>query len=375
MPGLEEFETRQQMRHQREKPFVSVVLPVYNECNAIVLLIERIKQSLAPKVSRLEIVFVNDGSNDGSAILLDAMTRAHEQVRVIHFSRNYGHQAAVQAGLEQARGDAVIVMDADLQDDPAALGRFLDAWQQGYDIVYARRTERKEAAWKCFLFTGFYRVLNAISSVEIPLDAGNFSLLDREVLNRLNELPERDRYFPGLRSWVGYRQLGIEVERLARYDETPRVSLLGLFRLAKTAIFSFSNVPLTMFYLIGVVSLLVSVSLASFAMYHKLITGMAIPGWTSTTMVVSLFGAINSLGIAILGEYAARIYDQVRARPNYLVQRQSGFDEPAEPSTTTGFCREVESELEDGSPEKELLNWLARNFAKEPLDRDAPVTR
>ena len=375
MPGPEEFETRQQILQQRKKPFVSVVLPVYNECNAIVLLIERIKQSLASRVSRLEIVFVDDGSNDGSAILLDAMTRAHEQVRVIHFSRNYGHQAAVQAGLEQARGDAVIVMDADLQDDPAALGKFLDAWQRGYDVVYARRTERKEAAWKCFLFTGFYRVLNAISSVEIPLDAGNFSLLDREVLNRLNELPERDRYFPGLRSWVGYRQLGIEVERLARYDETPRVSLLGLFRLAKTAIFSFSNVPLTMFYLIGVVSLLISASLAGFAMYHKLITGMAIPGWTSTTMVVSLFGAINSLGIAILGEYAARIYDQVRARPNYLVQRQSGFEEPTKPSPPSGFFREIEGELEEGSPEKELLNWLARNFAKEQIDRNAPVAR
>lgn len=359
MPALEEFEMQ-----QREKPFVSVVLPVYNECDAIILLINRIKQSLDQKVSKLEIVFVNDGSNDGSSILLDAMSQAHAEVRVIHFSRNYGHQAAVQAGLEQARGDAIIVMDSDLQDDPMVLGSFLDAWQRGYDIVYAKRTERKEAAWKCFLFTGFYRVLNAVSSVEIPLDAGNFSLLDREVLNRLNELPERDRYFPGLRSWVGYRQLGIEVERLARYDETPRVSLLGLFRLAKTAIFSFSNVPLTMFYLIGAVSLLVSASLAGFAMYHKLITGMAIPGWTSTTMVVSLFGAINSLGIAILGEYAARIYDQVRARPNYLVQRESGFDAPAKSSLPSDSF----DELKEGSPEKELLNWLARNFAEQSAE-------
>jgi len=255
-------------------------------------------------------------------------------------------------------------MDADLQDDPSALPEFLDAWKRGYDIVYATRTERKEAAWKRILFTGFYRVLNSISSVAIPLDAGNFSLLDRQVLNKLNELPERDRYFPGLRSWVGCRQLGIEVERLARYDETPRVSLMGLFRLAKTAIFSFSHIPLTMFYVIGVASFLISGSLAGFAMYHKLITGDAIPGWTSSTMVVSFFGAVNALGIAILGEYAARIYDQVRARPNYLIQRQAGFDAPVKPSTELDPI----SDFKDGSPEAELLNWLARNIAESRLD-------
>jgi len=360
MPALEDLK-----KQRCEKPFVSVVLPVYNESNAIILLIEQIKQSLCSEVSKLEIIFVNDGSNDGSATLLDVMTKAHAEVGVIHFSRNYGHQPAVQAGLEQARGEAIIVMDADLQDDPTALPEFLAAWKRGYDIVYATRTERKEAAWKRFLFTGFYRVLNSISSVAIPLDAGNFSLLDRQVLNKLNDLPERDRYFPGLRSWVGYRQLGIEVERLARYDETPRVSLMGLFRLAKTAIFSFSNVPLTMFYVIGVASFLISGSLAGFAMYHKLISGAAIPGWTSSTMVVSFFGAVNALGIAILGEYAARIYDQVRARPNYLIQRQSGFDTPVK----TSAQRSPISDFKDGSPESELLNWLAKNIAESSLEK------
>ncbi len=354
-------------RERCNRPFLSVVLPVYNECNAIVILIEQIKQALIMETAQLEIIFVNDGSSDGSAPLLDAMAKAHAEVCVIHFSRNYGHQAAVQAGLEHAHGDAVIVMDSDLQDDPAALPKFLAAWKQGYDIVYATRTERKEAAWKRFLFSSFYRVLNSISSVEIPLDAGNFSLIDRQVLNQLNKLPERERYFPGLRSWVGYRQLGIEIERLARYDDNPRVSLMGLFRLAKTAIFSFSNVPLTMFYLIGIVSFLISGALAGFAMYHKLITAAAIPGWTSTTMVVSFFGAINALGIAILGEYAARIYDQVRARPNYLVQRQSGLETAALPSSQSDSF----GKIKDDSPEANLLQWLARNIAELPTINSA----
>lgn len=356
MPALIDL---QKCRH--EKPFVSVVLPVYNECNAVRILIGQIKQSLLNEVSKLEIIFVNDGSTDGSATLLDVMAKTHPEVCVVHFSRNYGHQAAVQAGLEQARGEAIIIMDSDLQDDPAALPKFLDAWKQGYDIVYATRTQRKEAAWKRCLFTGFYRVLNSISSVAIPPDAGNFSLLDRQVLNRLNELPECDRYFPGLRSWVGYHQAGIEVERLARYDETPRVSLIGLFRLAKTAIFSFSSIPLTMFYLIGIASFIISGALAGFALYHKLITGDAIPGWTSSTMVVSFFGAINAMGIAILGEYAARIYDQVRARPNYLIKRRAGFDTALQ-NESVPETNPV-TDFKDGSPEAELLNWIAQNIA------------
>lgn len=354
MPAIIDLKVR-----RTDTPFVSVVLPVYNESKVIRQLVDQIKQSLQNEVAQLEIIFVNDGSTDGSATLLDTLAESHPEVCVIHFSRNYGHQAAVQAGLEQSRGEAIIVMDSDLQDDPAALSQFLAAWKQGYDIVYATRTERKEAAWKRGMFTAFYRVLNSISSVPIPNDAGNFSLIDRRVLDLLNQLPERDRYFPGLRSWVGFRQLGIEVERLARYDNTPRVSIIGLFRLAKTAIFSFSSIPLTMFYLIGGVSFLISLSLAGFALYHKLITGLAIPGWTSSTMVVSLFGAINALGIAILGEYAARIYDQVRARPNYLISRKNGF---ADLQTSSQTQKQTYQKIEPNSPEAELLQWLAKNI-------------
>jgi len=339
----------------REAATVSVVLPVYNEFHALETLVKRISDTLEDVVGRYEILFVNDGSTDGSDFELERLQRLNDVVRVIHFSRNFGHQAAVQAGLAEAMGDAVIVMDSDLQDDPTAIIAFLEEWRQGADVVYAVRVNRKEAYWKRAAFTAFYRLLNRISSVEIPLDAGNFSLLDRRVVETINQLPERDRYFPGLRSWAGFEQVGVEVERCPRYDASPRVSVFGLFRLAKSALFSFSHLPLTLFYLIGGVSFLVCGGLATFALYHKCITGLAVPGWASTTIVVSLFGAINSLGIAILGEYAARIYDQVRARPNYVVNRQS--------SSATTSTAEV-TIPQKASPEAALLEWLEQNWGE-----------
>src|SRR5262249_7153721 len=161
---------------------------------------------------------------------------------------NFGHQAAVQAGLAHAGGDAVVVMDADMQDDPASIGRFLDRWREGYDVVYAVRTNRKESAIKRFLFFAFYRVLNLLVKVPMPADAGNFGLVDRRVACEIAALCDRDRYYAGLRNWVGFRQIGVEVERGSRYDAAPRVSLFDLFRLAKSAIFSFSTLPLTLFY-------------------------------------------------------------------------------------------------------------------------------
>lgn len=302
--------------------FVSVVVPVYNEARVLPELAERLVSVLTACSCRYEIIFVNDGSRDDSAEVLDRLAGLDPFVRVLHLSRNFGHQAAVQAGLLQATGDAVVVMDADLQDDPAALGRMLEKWSEGYDVVYAVRTARKEHAVKRFLFAAFYRLLNAISETPMPMDAGNFGLVDRRVAQEVARLPDRDRYYAGLRRWVGFHQIGIPVERGARYDGTPRVSLLGLLRLAKTAMFSFSSLPLTIFYTIAALSFLAFVGLGAFTLYHKLFTGLAISGWTSILMTVCFFGALNALGIAILGEYVWRIYNQVRARPLFMVERQ-----------------------------------------------------
>lgn len=298
---------------------VSVVLPVYNEAAVLLQLVDLISTALDQTDCSYEFVFVNDGSSDDSPQILNEIASANPLVRVVHLSRNFGHQAAVHAGLSHAQGDAVILMDSDLQDDPACLPRFLEAWQAGHDVVYAIRTDRKENPAKRFLFYAFYRVLNWLAASPLPMDAGNFSLMDRRVAMEICGLAECDRYFPGLRNWVGFRQTGIEVERLARHDDEPRVSIWQLFRLAKAAIFGFSSVPLSMFYLIGAASLLVCLGTCAFCLYHRMITGLAIPGWTSITISASFFGALNAMGIAILGEYVARIYDQVRGRPQFVV--------------------------------------------------------
>jgi len=310
------------VRFRPVNPLVSVVLPCFNEATVLERLTESVVRTLEGNTDRYEIVYVNDGSTDDSLDVLDGLAAANPAIRVIHFSRNFGHQAAVQAGLEHARGDAVIVMDSDLQDDPAAIAEFLDQWRAGYDVVYAVRYNRKESPPKRFLFYAFYRVLNAISEMPIPQDAGNFGLVDRAVVDQVLQLSDRDRFYPGLRRWVGFRQVGVRVERHARHDDRPRVSLRQLFRLAKSAVFSFSRVPLAVFYTVALVSMLVCLGLTAFTLYHKLFTGLATPGWTSITMAASFFGALNALGIAILGEYVIRIYDQVRARPLYIVARR-----------------------------------------------------
>jgi polyisoprenyl-phosphate glycosyltransferase len=313
-------------RPRCEQTLVSVVLPVFNEAKVLPVLAARIASALNSCPMQYEIIFVDDGSRDESSNILDQLAATSDRVRVVHLSRNFGHQAAVQAGLVHARGDAVVLMDSDMQDAPEAIPLFLAEWHSGCDVVYAIRTQRKENLMKRFLFAAFHRLMSSVASVPIPADAGIFGLIDRRVARQIVALGENDRYFPGLRSWVGLRQKGIVVERNARYDQRPRVSLAGLFRLAKTAMFSFSSFPLTIFHVIGALAAAVFVGLSVFSIFCKLFTDLAIPGWTSFILTGSFFGALNALGISILGEYVIRIYDQVRGRPPYVVDRTVNFD-------------------------------------------------
>ena len=311
---------------------ISVVIPAWNECEILEQLATELHAALGDQPA--EFIFVNDGSSDGSATLLDRLAQDDQRIRVLHLSRNFGHQAAILAGLRHAQGDAVVLMDADMQDRPSAIKKMIAKWEEGYEVVYAKRVARKEGPVKRALFHSFYRVLNAISNTPMPTDAGNFGLVDRRVAELIAHTIERDRYYAGLRRWMGFRQVGIEVERDARYAGRARVSLGGLFRLAKSAIFSFSTMPLTVFYVIAAVSTLVFIGLASFTLFHRLVTGLAIPGWTSTIMTACFFGALNALGIGILGEYVTRIYDQVRARPQFIVDRAVNFESPPSPTDT-----------------------------------------
>jgi dolichol-phosphate mannosyltransferase len=333
------------LRPPSDQTLISVVLPLYNEVAVIRRLHEAVADALARCGCQCEFIFVDDGSGDGSDVLLDRLAACDPRVRVLHLSRNFGHQAAVQAGLLHAQGDAVVVMDSDMQDDPGSLPEFVAHWRAGYDVVYAVRTNRKEGPLKRALFFAFYRLLNLVSSTPLPNDAGNFGLVDRRVAESIAGLGEHDRYYSGLRCWVGFRQIGVPVERGPRHDEKPRVSFLGLVRLAKTALFSFSSAPLGLFYAVSAASLIVCCAFTCFTLYHKLVTGLAIPGWTSTIVVASFFGALNALGIGVLGEYVVRIYDQVRGRPKFIVDRRVNFAEPFE--SPDGEERRLAAEIND----------------------------
>jgi dolichol-phosphate mannosyltransferase len=304
---------------------ISVVVPLFNEADVLVELCQRLRAALIECRTTFEIIFVDDGSRDKTAETLDTLAEQFEEVTAVHLSRNFGHQAAIHAGLTHARGDAVVLMDGDLQDPPEAIEKFLEAWQAGYDVAYAIRVDRKEWLGKRILFAAFHRLLSSISHTAIPVDAGNFGLVDARVVRTLLTFGEHDRYLPGLRSWVGFKQIGIPIERGSRYDHHPRVSLGGLMRLAKTAIFSFSSLPLAIFGWIGWIAFTAFLGVSSYSLYCKWFTDLAIPGWTSQLVAMTFFAALNALGISMLGEYVVRIYDQVRGRPLYLVDRTVNF--------------------------------------------------
>ena len=319
--------SRRSEQRQSEEICLSIVLPVFNEVEILETLVAAVEEAVVAAGCRHGIGFVVDGSKEGSGELTDRIAAENPYVRVVHFSRNFGHQAALQAGLLHASGDAVVVMDSDMQDDPASIPDFLQHWREGADVVYAVRCGRKEGPIKRLLFYAFYRMLNMVSAIPIPMDAGNFGLIDRSVAIEVSHLHDRDRYYPGLRRWVGFRHVGVTVQRLSSYADLARVGFWQLVSLVQYAIFSFSSLPLTVFYLIAAISILVCVSLSAFALYHRIFTGEAIPGWTSMTITASFFGAINALGIGVLGEYVVRIYDQVRARPQFIVSSRTNFSD------------------------------------------------
>ncbi len=349
-----------QTHRNASEALVSFVLPLFNESGILRHLTNRVREVMSTSGYSFELVYVNDGSTDDSGLILDELAASDPRIVVLHLSRNFGHQAALHAGLEQSCGAAVIVMDSDLQDNPAVVPLFLDKWESGFDVVYAERRNRKEPAWKRLLFFAFYRVLNTVADIHIPQDAGNFGLLDRRVVDTLLSLPESDRYFPALRSWVGFRQTGISVERDARYDDKARVSLWALFGLAKNAIYSFSTFPLTLFSTIAVLSACVCVTSSGFVIWHKVVTGLAISGWASMIVTTSFFGMLNALGISVLGEYVIRIYNQVRNRPIHLVARvtnrhttrqlcQSPAPRNGSEATLLEMVRQIDTTLTNGS--------------------------
>jgi polyisoprenyl-phosphate glycosyltransferase len=312
---------------EAKHPKVSAILPVYNERENLDTLMQRLPPVLDGATDgSFEIVFVDDGSRDGSAEILDSISAADPRVRVIHFSRNFGHQAALQAGLDAATGDAVILMDADLQDPPEVLHQFIEKWREGYDVVYAVRRKRKENFLKRAAYSIFYRSMKIIAEIDVPLDVGDFCLMDRRVVDMLVTLRERHRFLRGLRSWVGFKQMGIEYQRDARLAGAPKYTLRKLIGLALSGYIGFSSMPLRAAAWLGVLSAAAGFGVAIWVLLRTLIESPSPPqGWASTMSVILFVGGVQLLVLGIIGEYLGRVYDEVRNRPLYVVRSRVGF--------------------------------------------------
>jgi dolichol-phosphate mannosyltransferase len=314
-------------RAAKTSPEVSVVVPLYNEQENLTELQRRLTVSLSALDVAYQLVFVNDGSQDATAPLLDELAQRDGHLTAIHLSRNFGHQAAITAGIDHATGRAIILMDGDLQDPPEVLGQFLAAWRKGGDVVYAIRTKRKEGLLKRAAYAVFYRLLRATSDLDVPLDSGDFCLMDRKVVDALRQLPERQRFVRGLRTFVGFRQVGVAYEREARNAGRPKYTLRSLIRLAIDGLVSFSGFPLSLVTYFGLVSFGLALVLTVWVLVDACYRHTAPQGWASTLVIMLFLGAVQLLSLGIVAEYIRRIFLETKQRPTYIVARIERADQ------------------------------------------------
>lgn len=308
----------------------SLVLPVFNEEAVLPLLLHRLDRLVAALDAPAEVIFVDDGSRDTSAIILEAVAKEKPHVRFLKLSRNFGQQYAATAGMDAASGDAVILMDADLQDPPEIVLEMIARWKEGFEIVYARRRSRDgESFFKKFTSKLFYRLLGKLSDVDIPRDVSDFRLMDRGVVEAFREMPERDRYVRGMIHWLGFRQTSVTFDRPARAAGETKYNFWKLLRLAVSALISFSDAPLKLAVWAGACVSMFAVGYGVFALYAGLFTDLAIRGWTSTIVVVSFLCGINMLLTGMVGIYVGRIHAEVKRRPLYVVSKRVGFEQAA----------------------------------------------
>lgn len=303
----------------------SIVIPVFNEEETVPELVRRVGAVIGTLDAPADVILVDDGSRDGTMELLRKAHGEDARFKVVSFSRNFGHQTAISAGIDHARGDAVILMDGDLQDPPEVIPDFVAKWKEGYDVVYAVRTKRKENVLKRAAYAAFYRMLRKLSYLDIPLDSGDFCLMDRKVAETLRRLPERNRFVRGLRTWAGFRQTGLAYERDRRFAGRPKYTLRKLFGLAYDGLFSFSTAPLRWAVYFGFGAAALAFVGGLWVVYEKLVHGIAIAGWTSTIVVITFFGGAILLTLGLVGEYVARIFDEVKQRPTYVVRETMGL--------------------------------------------------
>jgi dolichol-phosphate mannosyltransferase len=304
-------------------PQVSFVIPVYNEESNLPMLVDRIVKIMDQSSIQLEAVLVDDGSRDNSRQLLQQLAISDSRFHVVLLSRNHGHQLALTAGLSVARGsEGVFVLDGDLQDPPELLDTFYSKFKEGFDVVYAIREKRKEVFYKRFAYYIFYRILKKIANIEIPLDSGDFSFISRRVVDVLNKMPEESRFIRGMRTWIGFKQIGIAYDRQERASGDSKYSFGKLVQLALNGIYNFSEFPVKFVMILGGLAISSSVLYLISVIIKKMFFDQVIEGFTALLFVVILFGGIQLLAIGILGEYILRIFFQSKSRPNFIIETE-----------------------------------------------------
>jgi dolichol-phosphate mannosyltransferase len=307
---------------------ISVIIPVYSEELVINECYSRVKK-VCTKLSNYdyEIIFIDDGSTDGTLQALKNIASQDQKVKVVSFSRNFGHQIALTAGLAKVSGKAVFILDADLQDPPELLPQMLDKWESGYDVVYGVRKKRKENIIKKSAYFTFYRILRILTDINIPLDSGDFCLMSRHIVDKINAMPERNRFLRGIRTWAGFKQVGIQYERDKRFAGKSKYSFFKLLRLAFDGMISFSHKPLKIAVSMGFVFILIAIIMIFYALYSLIAFPERTPqGWTSTFIAIVFFAGVQLFAFGILGEYIGRIFDEVKKRPLFFIKDEINFD-------------------------------------------------
>jgi polyisoprenyl-phosphate glycosyltransferase len=304
---------------------LSVAIPIHNEESVLPELLRRLVAVLdCLPGGPHEMLFVDDGSTDSTYELLEAAADRDPRIVVLSLSRNFGHQAAITAALDHVSGDAVVVMDGDLQDVPEVIPQFVDKYKQGYDVVYAERVRRKEPWALRLCYFAFYRMMASLSDIQLPLDSGDFGLMSRRVVTQLRNMPEHHRYLRGMRTWVGFRQTGIEVERAERHSGRSKYNLMRLLRLAFDGIFAFSIVPIRAAALFGAFVMIPSFLFLVYSVYIRVVLGQSPRGFTALIVAITFLSGVILFFLGVIGEYVGRIYEELKARPHYIVVRRAG---------------------------------------------------
>ena len=308
-------------------PRYSIVIPAHNEEAVLAECHRQLKEVMDSTGECYELIFIDDGSRDRTGEVLEGLAASDPNVKVLSFSRNFGHQVAISAGMDHASGEAVIVIDADLQDPPSVILQMIEKWKEGYDVVYGRRGERQgETAFKKATAYLFYRLLRSMTEVDIPPDVGDFRLIDRKVCDVMGRIRERNRFIRGLISWVGFRQTAVNYVREERFAGETKYPLSKMLRFALDAIFSFSHRPLKLASYLGLLTSFAGFAYFGYAIYLKLFTARTVQGWTSLIGFTLVFDGIVLLILGIIGEYLGRIYDESKNRPFYVVREKLGFE-------------------------------------------------